>query len=140
MPLPALDFDILASMSPVAVAICIWQAHPAESLAWSSGRRQAQLQPCSRIPQTHESRFCLHICGQDLYRSLSAAQTQRLVLANALKMCDVNNRSPGADSGRATLSSGQRMSPGRLSGSWKAFDLTAVPFDESDPVTGEVFE
>ena len=29
------------------------------------------------------------------------------------------------------------MKPKKLSGSWKAFDLTAVPIDETDPSTGK---
>ena len=38
--------------------------------------------------------------------------------------------------GRARLSKGPCMSAEKLSGSWKAFDLTAVPIDETDPSTG----
>ena len=37
----------------------------------------------------------------------------------------------------ANLSHGPRMKPKKLSGSWKAFDLTAVPIDETDPSTGK---
>lgn len=37
---------------------------------------------------------------------------------------------------RARLSKGPCMSAKKLSGSWKAFDLTAVPIDETDPSTG----
>lgn len=37
----------------------------------------------------------------------------------------------------AKLSRGPRLKPKKLSGSWKAFDLTAVPIDETDPSTGE---
>ena len=37
---------------------------------------------------------------------------------------------------RARLSKGPCMSAKKLSGSWKAFDLTAVPIDETDPATG----
>ncbi|KAL0043699.1 hypothetical protein WJX82_003553 [Trebouxia sp. C0006] len=37
---------------------------------------------------------------------------------------------------RARLSKGSCMSAKKLSGSWKAFDLTAVPIDETDPSTG----
>lgn len=36
----------------------------------------------------------------------------------------------------AKLSRGPRLKPKKLSGSWKAFDLTAVPIDETDPSTG----
>lgn len=38
---------------------------------------------------------------------------------------------------RARLSKGPCMSAKKLSGSWKAFDLTAVPIDETDPATGK---
>ena len=41
-----------------------------------------------------------------------------------------------AGAGKAVLSSGPRMNAKKLSGSWKAFDLTAVPIDETDPATG----
>ena len=37
----------------------------------------------------------------------------------------------------ANLSHGPRMKPKKLSGSWKAFDLTAVPIDETDSSTGK---
>lgn len=37
----------------------------------------------------------------------------------------------------AGLSRAPRMQPRRLSGNWKAFDLTAVPIDETDPSTGK---
>ena len=37
----------------------------------------------------------------------------------------------------AKLSRGPRLKPKKLSGSWKAFDLTAVPIDETDPSTGK---
>lgn len=37
----------------------------------------------------------------------------------------------------AKLSHGPRLKPKKLSGSWKAFDLTAVPIDETDPSTGK---
>jgi len=40
---------------------------------------------------------------------------------------------------RARLSKGPCMSAKKLSGSWKAFDLTAVPIDETDPSTGQFF-
>ena len=47
----------------------------------------------------------------------------------------VNGASPPAE-GRAGLSKGPCMSAKKLTGSWKAFDLTAVPIDETDPATG----
>ena len=43
-----------------------------------------------------------------------------------------------SQAGTAELSSRERMNAKQLSGSWKAFDLTAVPIDEQDPVTGEM--
>lgn len=54
-----------------------------------------------------------------------------------LVVCEqVGGEGPRATDGRASLSTGPCMNAKKLSGSWKAFDLTAVPIDATDPATG----
>lgn len=45
---------------------------------------------------------------------------------------DVQNPAESA----SELSTADRTDPQAFEGTWKAYDLTAVPIDEEDPVTG----
>ena len=56
--------------------------------------------------------------------------------AHLFDICRSSAPDSSASAARASLSRGSRLKSKTLIGNWKAFDLTAVPIDETDPSTG----
>ncbi|DBB06070.1 TPA: hypothetical protein ACH3X3_009636 [Trebouxia sp. C0006] len=108
----ASDTSVSAASPLSADAAVPAAAPPSSSAASQGGQHQESALNTNRVEQ--------------------ASNSERLPSLTAANEADAKAQGRS----RARLSKGSCMSAKKLSGSWKAFDLTAVPIDETDPSTG----